>query len=98
MPKKFIRGTFELQKDVTDIEAFEAPIMPQLMEIIDWAKKNGVGLTFGTSEDNTYLCEFDVVANTVQLCKGYKAELKDLLKKIFPKVRCIVEWQGNQLW
>ena len=98
MPKKFIRGTFELEQNVTDLEAFEHPKMPKLMEIIEWAKKNGVALTFGTSEDNTYLCEFDVVAKTVQMCKGYKEELKAMLKEIFPKARCIVEWRGDKLF
>lgn len=45
MPKKFIRGTFELEQNVTDLEAFEHPKMPKLMEIIEWAKKNGVAMT-----------------------------------------------------
>lgn len=98
MPKKFIRGTFELAKNVTDIEAFEEPKMPKLMEIIEWAKKNGVALAFGTSEDNTYLCVYDVVANTVQMCKGYKEELKAMLKEIFPKPVCVMEWRGDKLW
>lgn len=98
MAKKFIRGTFELEKNVTDLVSFEQPKMPQLMKIIEWAKKNGVGVTFGTSADDTYLCEFDVTAQTIQMCKGYVAELKSMLKDIFPKASKIVEWQGNILW
>lgn len=96
--KKFIKGTFELEKDVTDLVAFEEPIKPQLLEIIEWANKYEIGITFGTSDDNTYLCEFDVTAKTVQMCKGYVAELNAMLKDIFPKTRKIIEWRGDKLW
>lgn len=94
--KKFIKGTFELEKNVTDLETFEEPIKPKLMKIIDWANKNEIGIVFGTSDDNTYLCEFDATAETVQMCKGYVAELKTMLKEIFPKARKVIEWRGDQ--
>lgn len=98
MAKKFIRGTFELEKDVTDLDAFEEKRKPQLMGVINWATDNGVGVTFGASEDNTYLCEFDTTARTVQMCKGYVAELKAMLKTIFPKARVIIQYTGDILW
>ena len=94
--KKFIKGTFELEKGVTDLVGFEETIKPQLLEIIDWANKNEIGITIGTSEDNTYLCEFDVTARTVQMCRGYVEELKSMLKAIFPKARKIIEWRGDR--
>lgn len=98
MAKKFIRGTFELEQNVTDLEAFEKPKLSHLNYIINWATDNGVKVIFGTSEDNTYLCEFEAVANTVQMCKGYVTELKSMLKTIFPKANVIVEWRGEKLW
>jgi hypothetical protein len=98
MAKKYIRGTFELEKNVTDLVAFEEKRKPQLMNIVDWATANGVGITFGTSEDNTYLCEFDTKARTLQMCKGYVAELKALLKTLFPKARVVLQYEGNILW
>ena len=97
MIKKFIRGTFELERNVTDLEGFEQPKRPKLMEIIEWAKENGVAVTFGTSDDNTYLCEFDVEARTREMCKGYVSELKSMLKEIFPKTQRIIEWSGDKV-
>lgn len=98
MLKKYIRGTFELEKGVTDLVAFEEARKSQLMNIVDWATANGVGVTFGASEDNTYLCEFDTRARTLQMCKGYVAELKSLLKTLFPKARVVLQYEGNILW
>lgn len=98
MMKKFKKGTFELEKNVTDPVAFEEPIKPKLMKIIEWATKHEIAITFGTSANNTYLCEYDVRAETVQMCKGYVVELKAMLKDIFPKVRRLYECTGNQLW
>lgn len=97
MPKRFKKGTLILKEGVTDLVAFEEPIMPQLKEIIAWGEKNDIGLAFGTSEDNTYLCEYDVSAETDQLCKGYVSELKSMLKKLFPKLRLHMEWSGRYL-
>ncbi len=98
MAKKYIRGTFELEKNVTDLVAFEEKRKPQLMNSIDWATANKVGVTFGTSEDNTYLCEFYTQARTLQLCKGYVAELTAMLKTLFPKARVVLQYEGNILW
>jgi hypothetical protein len=98
MAKKYIRGTFELAQNVTDLEAFEEKRKPQLLGIIEWATANGIGVKFGTSEDGTYLCEFDTVAGTLQLCKGYVAELKSMLKTLFPKARVVLQYEGNILW
>jgi len=98
MAKKYIRGVFELEQNVTDLVAFEEKRKPQLLGIVDWATANDIGITFGASEDNTYLCEFDTKARTVQMCKGYVAELKAMLKTLFPKARVVLQYQGNILW
>lgn len=95
MAKKFKKGAFALQKDVTDLEAFEKPIEAQLHEIIAWADKNEIHLAFGTTEGNTYLCEFHIVAQTASLCKGYVSELRAKLKKLFPKLYLSYEWSGD---
>lgn len=95
MMHRFKKGTFMLKEGVTDLVAFEEPIRPKLQKIIDWATQEGIGLKFGTSEDNTYLCEYDVVARTNQLCAGYVSELKAMLKELFPKVSMIREWSGT---
>lgn len=95
MGNRFKKGTFMLKEGVTDLVAFEAPILPKLKKIIDWATLNGIDLRVGTSENGTYLCEYHVVARTNQLCAGYVSELKVMLKELFPKVCRIVEWSGT---
>lgn len=97
MAKKYIKATYELAKNVTDLEAFEQPRANYLNHIVSWATDNGIGIQFGTSEDNTYLCECRVTARTNQMCKGYIAELKEMLKAEFPKARIIYEESGNVL-
>lgn len=91
--KKFIRGTFELDTNVTDVEAYEKPIEKELDAVIDWANRFKVAVTLGTSESNKYLCEYKVTAQTKAMCNGLVKELKNMLKKIFPKVEML--WQGS---
>jgi hypothetical protein len=55
MTGKFIKGTFELEQNVTDLVAFEEPIEPKLTNILNWGNENGVALQFGTSDDNPEL-------------------------------------------
>lgn len=97
MAKKYIRGAFSLENNVTDLVAFENERETALKAVIAWANDNKVGVNFGTSEDNTYLCEFTVTAQTAQMCKGYVAELKAMLKKIFPKAYIPWQYSGNIL-
>lgn len=91
MAKNFIKGTFELEKNVVDLDVFEAKIEKQLKEIANWANVNKVSLRVGTSEDYTYLCEFYATARTKQMCDGYVAELKAMWREIFPKTRLLYQ-------
>ncbi len=95
MTKRFKKGAFVLAEGVTDPVEFEKPIEAQLMDIIAWAEKNRVDLAFGTTEDDTYICEYRVVAQTNQLCQGYVIELKAMLKKLFPKAYRGHEFSGH---
>lgn len=98
MAKKYIKATYELAKNVTNLDEFEKPRENYLNHIVSWATDNGIGIQFGASEDNTYLCECRATARTNQMCKGYIAELKEMLKDEFPKVKIIYEESGNVLW
>ena len=92
---KFIKGQFELDKNVTDLINYEKEREEFLKEVLNWGDNNEIGILFGTSLDNTYMCEFKVVANTLAMCKGYVAELKFKLKKAFPKAKIILQLEGS---
>lgn len=53
--KKFIKGTLELDQNVTDLEAYEEKHKNAIEELIDWANSFDVAINMGTSDDNTYL-------------------------------------------
>lgn len=91
--KKFIKGTFELDKDVTDLVAYEEGRKEKILEIADWCNRFGVEILCGTADDNTYLCEYRIVANTKALCNGLLREFKAKLKDCYPYVKLI--WQGS---
>ena len=92
---KFIKGQFELDKNVISLIEYEEEREEFLKEILDWGNDNEIGILFGTSLDNAYMCEFKVVANTLAMCKGYVAELKFKLKKEFPKAKIILQLEGS---
>ena len=97
MRRRVIEGTFELDKNVSDLIKYEEEREEFLKEILEWGTHNEIGIAFGTSQDNTYMCEFSVVCNTSAMCKGYVAELKNKLKKMFPKARIIMQFNGTCL-
>lgn len=95
--KKFIEGALELDKNVTDLVAYEKPKEKQLKEICDWGDQFKIYIQFGTTEDDRYLCEYRIVANTKALCNGLFRELKELLHEVFPYVKSL--WQmGGSCW
>ena len=89
--KKFVKGALELDKNVTDLVAYEKTKELKLKAICDWGDKFGVYIQFGTTEDNRYLCEYRITANTKALCNGLFRELKDLLNDVFPSPKPL--WQ-----
>lgn len=98
MAKKFIRGTIEIESSVTDLEAFENYHGAAINGIVQWADSNQIYLKFGTSEDNAYLCEFVIRADTAKMCKGYLKVLVEKLKGINKKARVIFQAEGTVLW
>lgn len=96
--RKFAKGTFELDLNVTNLEEYEKSRKDFLEGVVSWADKIEMAILFGTSDDGTYLCEFDVKANTKKLCDGYVAELKSMLKSKFPKIRLLYQANGNYLY
>lgn len=96
--KKFIKGTFELDENITNLEAYEENKKVGISQIIDWGEKYRVGIVLGTSDDNFYLCEYKIVANTKAMCNGMLKELKSLLKAHFPYVKSLWQGSGDQLW
>lgn len=91
--RKFIRGTFELDQNVTDLVEYEKKHETMLNNLIAWAQRLNIAINIGTSEDNTYLCEYKIVGATVKYCKGLCSELKKMLKAEFPKTELV--WQGS---
>ena len=93
MTKKFIKGTFELDKDVTDIVAYEEDKKDNILGIAKWCGESGVLLNMGTADDNTYLCEYKIVGNTKTQCNEILREFKKQLRNCFPCVKML--WQGS---
>ena len=96
--KMFVKGTLELDKNVTDLVAYEKPIIKKLEKIVEWCNDFNVAITFGTSDDNTYLCEYRITAQTKTLCNGLFRELKEMLHECFPYVKSLWQASGNVLW
>lgn len=91
--RKFIKGTFELNQNITDLDEYEKQHETMLNNLIEWAKRFNVSINIGTSDDNTYLCEYKIVGNTASYCKGLCSELRQMLKAEYPKTKSI--WQGS---
>lgn len=90
---KFIKGTFELDKNISDWNTYVKLREAKIVEIIDWSYRFKVVINIGTTDDNALLCEYKVVAKTKAMCNGLLRELKEMLKDCFPYVKLI--WQGS---
>lgn len=94
--RKFIRGTLQLEEYVEDTEAYTKKHRKFLEGIVAWAERMDVQITFGTSNDNAYLCEYVIIGNTQQYCKGLFSELKEMLKPVFPKLKNLFQGSGDK--
>lgn len=91
--KKFIRGIFELDQNVADLVEYESKHERMLNNLLAWAERHNVAINIGTSDDNTYLCEYKIVGATASYCKGLCSELRKMLKAEFSKIKSL--WQGS---
>lgn len=96
--KKFIKGTFELDRDVVNLEEYEDKHKRAIEEILYWADDFNVAINMGTADDNTYLLEYKIVCNTASLCKGLLSELKSMLKSEWKKTKSLWQSGGDVLW
>lgn len=78
--RKFVRGSYTLAADITDLDAYYQEHKTTIDEIIKWADQIGMYVEFGTSSDNTYLCEYEATQSTKSMCTGLANELKAMLK------------------
>ena len=78
--RKFVRGSFALATNITDLDAYYLEHKTAIESIVEWADKVGMYVGFGTSSDNTYLCEYDTTQLTKSMCTGLVNELKARLK------------------
>ena len=78
--KKFVRGSYTLAANITDPDAYYQEHKAAIDGVIKWADQVGMYVGFGTSPDNTYLCEYDTTQFTKSMCTGLANELKARLK------------------
>ena len=96
--KKFIKGAFELDQNVINLEDYEAKHKTAIEEIIAWANHYDIGINMGTADDNTYLIEYKIVGKTKSFCNGLLAELKSMLKEEWAKISLVWQGSGDVLW
>ena len=96
--KKFIKGTFELDKNIADVDAYSKFYESHLKEIIEWAEEHSIAMRFGTSDNNKYLCEYKVTGSTKKICKEFVADIKRELKAVWPKAQSVFEVYGEQVF
>lgn len=94
---KFVRGSWLLEEHVEDASAYYEQHKAKVDEVIDWANRLDIYVGFGKSEDDTYLCEYEVTGQTARMCKGVAAELKALLKTEWKKVSLGYQVEGNKI-
>lgn len=77
----------DLQKMIDeDPDAYYQEHRAAIDGVIKWADQVGMYVGFGTSTDNTYLCEYDTTQFTKSMCIGLANELK---------VRLKAEWKSS---
>lgn len=72
--------------------------MAQIQPILDWGNKFGIAIRFGTNDDYDYLCEYKILGETIQYCKGMRSELKNMLKGIWKKPTVCFEMTGETIY
>lgn len=95
--KKYIHGAFELETGVKDLIGYETIHEAALNRIIKWADKFFVAINTGTTANDEYLIEYEIVANTMQMCMGLLSELKYMLKPEWKKPVSLWQERGNIL-
>lgn len=92
-----MRGSWLLEEHIEDANAYYELHKAKIDEIIDWANRLDIYVGFGKSEDDTFLCEYEVTGQTSRMCKGVAAELKALLKTEWKSVSLGYQVEGHKI-
>lgn len=92
--QQYVRGSYLLEENVNDTKAYYEQHKEKIDSIIKWADDLHIYVGFGVSEDRTYLCEYEVVGSTKQMCNGVAAELKAMLKAEWKKLSLGYQTKG----
>ncbi len=96
--KKFIKGAFELDQNVTNLEEYEKEHKWAIDYIIGWGNKYQADVVIGLSKDNKYLLEYRIVGNTVVYCKELLSKLKSFLKDEWKKPKLLWQISGKTFY
>lgn len=96
--KKFIKGAYQLSGKIDDADAFVSQHNDFMEYMIDWADELDVEMSFGFTEDNSFVCQYKIVCFYLKDCKEIRVALRRKLKTHFPKVTDLWQASGDQLW
>jgi hypothetical protein len=92
---RFIRGSFCLGYDVTDLDAFETANIKRLEKLGEFCNMFDIEFQCGTTESNRYIIEYRIITPTAQRCNSLYREFKDLLKEYFDKPEELIQFKGR---
>lgn len=93
--QNFIKGAFELDKNVKNLIAYEEKKKSDILRIFEWGDKFNVSISVGTAGDDTYTCDYCIVSDTKYICNDLLKMLKKILKEVFPYVKSIWQEKGE---
>lgn len=97
MYKYFIRGSWLLEKNVDDSDAYYEQHKTAIESILKWADELHVYASFCVSEDKTYLCEYGMLCDMKSMCSVLSDDLKEMLESEWKDIRLGYQRRGCKL-
>ena len=95
--KSFIKGTIELDRNVHDLVEYENARRAAIQDLIDFADGTGLEFQLGTSEDDIYMIQYEIIGKTYTYCNGILVELKAKLRETWRKIKVVFQASGDYI-
>lgn len=93
--RKYVRGSFHLDFNISDIETYTVNHQKEINKVCDWGNDLLIAVRFGTTKNDEFICEYLVKGNTASYCNGLVSELRAMLKETWKSISIIYKESGE---
>ena len=91
----FIKGTYKLDRNITDLQEYEDSHSAIIQKIMEFAQDADFQISFDLLDDDCYGCMYEITGKNYTACQKLHKELFSKLRDKWKKMERVFEYSGD---